>query len=687
MSMYILKTVTVKLTISLASLFLFFSGGSVNGQSSFSFNTRYSFYSWEKEGEFLVHIPPSLVWNNIVLNIYNQESGVASWKGIPRSKMLRIPFQISMPEGKYILRSEIESGGKRYGTFAELLILPSKPNEVKVDRLTGGLIVSRRQFFPFGFYCYSPVYPTLPEEEVVKGFNVISPYQKLLPATAEERQAYMDRCAELGMKVHYNLLSVTGGGGVGSQIEGMTPGEKKEILIAEINRFMDHPALLAWYIADEPNGYRLPPAELEAIYNTVRAADPWHPVTVVFTAPFISAVKYSGAMDIVMADPYPIPDLPAKTAGNVAGQLSREFEGRKPVWIVPQAFGGGEHWKREPTVQEIRSMTYQAIVNGARGIQYFIRHGLNVFPKSVPAWNECGRMAVEIAELTPWLLSDEEAIPVSVDNADINVTSCLHSGVLMVMAVNTTSTPLRVNLRLKNGYRGDAFVIFENRTVKVQSGLLSDYIQAFGSQVYMIRLRPEENHISPYRDNLLRDPGFEDISSPGIPSACYAWITGDRGSTYFTDTREHFEGSHSLRLVTPEENRGVRLRFFPVPVKRGKTYVLSVWAKKDPWETSSPATDTRTVRKLAPATFELGLGEFGGKRFVPGDDWKQFVTNVTIPPDSNLPVRANVLLSMPGAGTAWFDMLQIFEAVDIGRSVNPALKPPWENFCDICSIN
>ena len=41
----------------------------------------------------------------------------------------------------------------------------------------------------------------------------------------------MDRCAELGMKVHYNLLSVSGGGGVGSKIEGVTDEEKRERLI------------------------------------------------------------------------------------------------------------------------------------------------------------------------------------------------------------------------------------------------------------------------------------------------------------------------------------------------------------------------------------------------------------------------------------------------------------------------
>lgn len=668
----------VKLATILTMLLFVIPLAALQSQSFFTLNTRYNFYSWEREGEILVHVPQSLVWKVVSIDISTEETKIVSWRGTPRKKILRIPFDINIPEGKYNLIASIESEGKKYTAGTELLILKSKPNEVKTDRLTGGLIVGRRQFFPFGFYCYSPVYPTLPEEEVVKGFNVISPYQKILPATLPERQAYMDRCAELGMKVHYNLLSVSGGGGVASQIDGLTPEEKKVLLLNEIERFKDHPALLAWYIADEPNGYRIPPADLKAIYDTVKEADPWHPVTVVFMAPFISAVKYSEAMDIVMADPYPVPDMPVRNVGNVAEQLYREFEGRKPLWIVPQAFGGGEHWRREPTLQEIRSMTYQAIINGARGIQYFIRHGLNVFPKSVPAWNECGQMAVEIAELTPWLLSDEDPVRVISDNPSIKVTSAFHRGVLMVMAVNISNTPLKVNFTLGNNFSGDAVVIFENRTVKVRSGLLSDYMQAYGSQVYMIRLTAADDQVKPFRDNLMIDPGFENIASPGVPSACYAWTLGDRGATYFTDTREYFEGNHSLRLVTPEENRSVRLRFFPVTVNRGRTYILSVWAKRDPWHYTSPADNSVRNPKLAPASFDLRLGEFGGKRFIPGEEWQQFVTNVTIPPDSNLPERVNVILSMPGAGTAWFDMLQIFEAVDLGRSVNPALRPPWE---------
>jgi hypothetical protein len=632
--------------------------------TSFKMNTRLNFYSSEKSGEMILHIPSELLWNNLYITLKINNKELTSWKGIPGKKLLCLPFNLGMIPASYAVTAEIKSSkGTLYKATAGLIILNYKSNEVKTDRLTGGLIVNSRVFVPFGFYCYSDVYPTLPEEEAVKGFNMISPYQKILPETLSKRKAYMDRCAQIGMKVHYNLLSVSGGGGISSKIEGISESEKRERLISEIKTFMNHPALLAWYISDEPNGNKIPPEQLEGIYRTIKDFDPWHPVSVVFMAPFVISKKYADAFDVVMADPYPVPNGSVSQVGDVTKQLVAEFEGLKPVWIVPQAFGGGEWWEREPTIQEMRTMTYQAIVNGARGIQYFVRHGLNSFPKSISTWNECGRMALEIAEITPWLLSDEKTLPVKTSSKNVLISSAVHNGQLLIIAVNKVNSPQKVDISISGSTLNTARVLFENRSVSIYSGTFSDYLPAFGSQVYLINARLPKEATKPYKGNLTKDPGFEDVSSTGVPASCYAWNEGDRGATYFLDTREHFEGNHSLRLITPQENKGSRLRFFPIDITKGRTYMLSIWVKTDPVNGNG---DT--------PYFELGLGEYGRTRFYPGNEWQQFVTSVTIPTDTIPSPRANAILRMPGKGTAWFDMIQVFEAKDIRKSVNPDIK-------------
>jgi hypothetical protein len=636
--------------------------------NSFTINSRLSFYSYERNGEFLLHVPPGLVQTNLSINIKTRWETLVLWNGRPGRNILILPFPINLKPAIYDAEARISvvnNPGLVYEADTKLIILPHKSNEVKTDNLTGGLIVNKMPYFPFGFYCYSPVYPTLPEEEVVKGFNVMSPYQKIMPETLNERKAYMDRCAQLGMKVHYNLLSVSGGGGVGSKIEGLGDEEKRKRLISEIAEFRDHPALLCWYISDEPNGVKMPAEKLEEIYRIVKENDPWHPVSIVFTAPFITSKKYINALDIVMADPYPIPDLPVSKVGDVTDQLKKEFNGKKPVWIVPQAFGGGEIWSREPTLQEIRSMTWQAIIKGATGIQYFVRQGLNYFPKSASTWSECGRIAMEVAELTPWLLSDEEALRAETNSENIIVSTRLHNDQLLVMAVNKINEPANAVIRINGLNNSRARLIFEDRTLTVTGGIITDHLAPFGSQAYLINIKPEKPVFPSTTINLIKDPGFEDISSPGIPSACYARPGNDRGATYFLDSREYFEGNHSLRIRTPENDKSLAIRFFPIPVKAGSSYTISIWAKSDPEQRRIPVTnhenDRLSEKKTMPQYVEILLGEFGRARFIPDNEWKRFVTFISIPPDTLASFKTNLILKMPGQGVAWFDEVKVYE--------------------------
>ena len=656
------------LLISILGFLPFMLSSQSVDSTSFSIFSRQSFYTWEKEGEFLLHVPPVLIKKHLSVILKIGGETAASWNGIPDRNILRLPFFINQTPSVYKVEATINISAISkiiYLTKTDLIVLLYKSNEVKTDRLTGGLIVNKLPFFPFGFYCYSPVYPSLPEEEVVKGFNVISPYQKINKETLDERKAYMDRSAELGMKVHYNLLSVSGGGGVGSKIEGLTDKEKRERLIAEIKTFRDHPALLGWYISDEPNGTNVTPEQLEEIYRTIKENDPWHPVSIVFMSPFIAAKRYSDALDVVMADPYPIPDHPVSMPGDVADQLRTEFKGKRPSWIVPQAFGGGELWSREPTIQEIRSMTWQSIINGATGIQYFVRQGLNYFPKSSAMWSECGRMATEVAELTPWLLSDEMTLPVQSYSKNVIVSSRVHNGQLVIMAVNRINEPVSTSFRITGFYNGSARVLFENRFISVRSGVLSDQIAPFGSQVYLVNIKPDSKASEASNTNLIKDPGFEDLSSPGLPSACYARPGGDRGATYFLDTRDFLEGSHSLRIITPEENKGLAIRFFPIRVKAGSSYTISLWAKSDPEQRFSFVTNQEIsrlyVKTEKPQYVEILLGEFGKARFIPDKEWREYVTFVTIPNDTLALFKTNLILKMPGKGVAWFDVVKVIE--------------------------
>jgi hypothetical protein len=274
-------------------------------------------------------------------------------------------------------------------------------------------------------------------------------------------------------------------------------------------------------------------------------------------------------------------------------------------------------------------------------------------------------MAVEVAELTPWLLSDEESIPVISSSKNIAVSSRVHNGQMLIIAVNKINEPVSTSFRFSGKYGGKARVLFENRFITVKGGNISDQIAPYGSQAYLINSIPESTIAEEPSVNLIRDGGFEDLSGPGLPSACYARPGGDRGATYFLDSRDYKEGNHSLRIVTPTDNKSLAIRFFPITVRAGASYTISVWAKSDPERRIAllpkSNNERQSIKDEMPQYVEILLGEFKRARFVPDNKWREYITFVTIPTDTLAHVKTNLILKMPGQGVAWFDEIKVVE--------------------------
>ena len=635
---------------------------------------RLDYYTIEKTGELLVQIPASAGGRALALNVHHDGRHIVKAYPVGPRRPAIVPFPLDgLAKGETDLTCElVADGGVRADGSARVRKLAPKANAVKIDRLTGGVIVDGLPFLPFGFYCYSPVQPTLAEEEVVRGFVMMSPYQDNAPETRPQRRAYMDRCAKLGMKVHYQLLSIAGGGGVYSA-NADEAAKKRALLEAEVAAFRDHPALLAWYISDEPTGAKVPPERLAKTRAAIKAIDPYHPVTVVFMAPN-AAKRYADAMDLVMTDIYPIPHAPLKNTGSATALLVKRFALDKPVWFVPQAFGGNEWWRREPTAQEERIMTYLPVIRGATGIQYFIRHGQNGFPKSTNVWAECGRLALEMAELAPAILSAEPRPEVACTPDTVAVAAWRDRGVITVLAANTRNVPDTVRLQVKGvAFTGPADLPFENRKVDVRAGVVEEMIDAYGTRAYQIPVGPfpaEDLQVHP--KNRVINPSFEGNPNVGTPSGCYANVGAGRGATYFIDPRVARHGRHSLRMHTPAEDQGCVLSFFPFELKKGEAYRVSVWAKGRPLGASQAggargsgtffraarqglARPEKGARPFAMPKFRLTFLGDVGRPFALTTEWREYALEGRA--DRDYP-RASVVLAFQDPGTAWFDLLQ-----------------------------
>lgn len=675
------RSISLKYFLSSLILLILFVACSADllSRDDYKAVSRYDYYTTEESVEIVVWISASKPDLSITIDIvYEFEHMLRGAHVLPgQLSIYEFPiegFQIGSNE----LTVSYNENGKWVGSDKVYVVIrEDRFNAVKIDRVSGGLIVEGLPFIPFGFYNYSPVQTGLAEEEVVKGFNMMSPYQTIEGKTLKERKAYMDRCAAVGMKVNYNVLSLAGGGGVaGKKYSKMSHRKRLKLLKKEIEAFRNHPALLSWYISDEPVGQGVPPDSLTEAYGLIKEMDPYHPVTVVFMSPWM-ANRYSHVMDIVMADPYPIPHGKVDEVGATAAMLNAEFFLDKPVWMVPQAFGGNEWWEREPTTQELRVMTYLGIVNHAMGMQYFIRHGLNSFPKSTVAWNECGAMALEIAELTPYMFSAEPVPDIISPEIDIQLKGFHMAGAFVVIAVNTANKPMEFSFTIDGfGYSGSAAVMFEDRKVGVNEGMIGDIIDAYGTRVYRVRYKmPQSKGPRLQTKNLIRDPSFENITGLGIPASCYAKPQDDKGATYFIDSRISARGAHSLRMTTPTDGEGMSLSFYRLRIEPGRSYTMSVQAKAVPFKYRDPAKKN-FFRKLCGCgpdaeDFPLFTMSLEGceESFIPDGEWKEYSFSCMPEPESGT-TRISPALTLDGKGTAWFDLIQLYPDMGMNSFVN-----------------
>jgi hypothetical protein len=196
-------------------------------------------------------------------------------------------------------------------------------------------------------------------------------------------QQYQDAAARYGMYCAPWL----------KELSGVKQGdaEKEKRLREVIEKFKDHPALGVWKGEDEPEWGKRPIPPMVNAAKIIHETDPNHPIWIV-QAPrgTVETMKaYDATYDITGVDIYPISYPPGKhvpahpnkeisMVGDYAQTMMQVSGGKKPVWLTLQvAFSGTTRAGtvlRMPTFPELRYMTYQSIVTGARGLIYFGPH-------------------------------------------------------------------------------------------------------------------------------------------------------------------------------------------------------------------------------------------------------------------------------------------------------------------------
>lgn len=182
---------------------------------------------------------------------------------------------------------------------------------------------------------------------------------------------------------------------------------------AAVRALADSGALLGWYVEDEPEGRSVPVEEIRARVRKIRDAGSCHPTYMAMVRPEFAG-DYRGTADILLMDQYPIP-------ANALVWLSRSMEEARratagEVWAVIQIFGGqgwqGSGWERAPTFEEMKALSYLAVVHGARGLFFYtVKDGNYDLRLDAPHREDLARLLRELGALGPWLLGASAAAP------------------------------------------------------------------------------------------------------------------------------------------------------------------------------------------------------------------------------------------------------------------------------------
>ncbi len=245
-------------------------------------------------------------------------------------------------------------------------------NIVAVDS-EGRLVVNEKPFFVIGLY-------NVPQNKLAEakelGFNSVHTYrgegpkdQFRIRGRANEMLAYLQTAHEQGLMVWM----------------GLPRYEVSHDFTSAIERFIDSlkdaPALMSWYLYDEPDCDNVPVSKIEFVAEMLQHQDPYHPKLLVLCEDEKKSQEYFFIPDIMITDLYPL-----KEQGASISDVTKRIEKVKailsnniPVWNVVQLHGKGKggtgYGLKEPNYEELRNMTYQSIVAGAKGLLFFAYSG------------------------------------------------------------------------------------------------------------------------------------------------------------------------------------------------------------------------------------------------------------------------------------------------------------------------
>ena len=266
--------------------------------------------------------------------------------------------------------------------------------------------------------------------------------------------------------------------------------DRIDLFVKQILKYRDCDAVIAWSMADETDSDVKGNLHRRDLYHAI---DPYRPVWL----NVINALQENAdAPDILSSDPYPIPHTPVTIVASKGDRLAAATKGKpgQTRWMWLQNFGDEGDWTRPPTPEELQQMTTLALNHGVKGLAYFTY----VWPwrrelgkrQNPAAWEALKTINARTTELAPMYCLGERLFVGRQGQLDLAIIR--YQGALYVSAVNVTDQPQRGEITLPDPVKfltAAGEVLYENRSVNVKKGVLSEEFAPCAVRIYRFPLK------------------------------------------------------------------------------------------------------------------------------------------------------------------------------------------------------
>jgi hypothetical protein len=301
-------------------------------------------------------------------------------------------------------------------------------NKVEI-RNDGTTMIQGKPFFPFGFYHVS--WESTIEELIgdlqkiaAAGFNTIH----ASATNISDYSRFLEEAEKLGI---YTISE--------SSIEKL-----------DLINFLKHkPAVLGWNIADDVDNGRLSTEQVWEAHHLVKKADPNH---VTYISGYTDKITdFANCAEVIGVQSYPIPIEKTKSSEKATYEILSTAKKETDLfnhalYANVQAFAWTDAnnpeytGARSPTSNEVRNMTYQALLGGAKGIIYYtFRDRVWDLTQQSDLWQGIRSLVPEIKLLSPAFL-EGSLTKLNTQNSDLLAGQWTYYDKVYVVVLNVSQT-------------------------------------------------------------------------------------------------------------------------------------------------------------------------------------------------------------------------------------------------------